>query len=162
MIGELRRDIKRYKIRTIFLALPQKNIDAVLNVLLFCHGLPVKVKAMPGQYDFLLVNSSKNIHSKLVDVTLSSKSLFDTVVKRVFDICFALFGFIVTSPFWIIIPFVILLDSRGNIIYRQTRTSLFNKSFVLYKFRTMKIGAEKAGPVITNNKNDSRITIIGK
>ena len=144
------------------MALPKKEIDTVLKVLLLCHDLPVKVKALPGKYDFVLVNpSSVDMKGNLVDITLSTQSLFEKLIKRIFDIGFALFGFVVTSLFWVLVPFLIVLDSKGSIIYKQTRTSLFNKTFTLYKFRTMKVGAERSGPVITDNKRDSRITKVG-
>ena len=79
---------------------------------------------------------------------------------RFFDIVFSLFGLIILFLFIIIFSILILLDSRGGILYRQLRVGKDTKIFPLYKFRTMKTGAEKSG-LITVGKNDTRITRFG-
>lgn len=163
-IEELRRIIKKYRIRNILLALPKKETDKILNIILLCHDLPVKVKAPQGLYDFLPVNPNGTIIGEnLVDVTISPQSLFERIAKRLFDIGFAVFGIIITSPLWITIPFFIILDSKGPILFKQTRTTRYNKPFKLYKFRSMVKNAEKTtGPVITDGKKDARITRLGR
>ncbi|MFC2111312.1 sugar transferase [Bacteroidota bacterium] len=82
------------------------------------------------------------------------------MVKRVFDIISSLIGIIICLPFFIIISFFVIIDSRGGVFYRQIRVGKNNKDFLLFKFRTMKSKSEKNG-LITVGKRDSRITKTG-
>lgn len=81
-------------------------------------------------------------------------------LKRIFDIIVAFFLIILLSPVMIFIAIKIKLDSKGPIIYKQYRITTFGKPFVIYKFRTMRVGSDK-GDKITSS-NDDRITDIGK
>lgn len=59
------------------------------------------------------------------------------IVKRIFDFLFALIGLIILSPIMIIVAIAIKIDSKGPAIFKQTRTGLNGKEFMLYKFRSM-------------------------
>jgi O-antigen biosynthesis protein WbqP len=61
-------------------------------------------------------------------------------IKRCLDIFFSLIILILLIPFWIIIPILIKLDSRGRVIYTQKRIGLNSSFFTIYKYRTMKEG----------------------
>lgn len=79
---------------------------------------------------------------------------------RFFDFLFSLFGLIVLSPFFLLISLCIVLDSRGGVFYRQSRVGKDGEDFKLYKFRSMRTGADKRG-LITVGEKDSRITRAG-
>lgn len=81
-------------------------------------------------------------------------------LKRAFDLFVAAVGLIITSPFFLIIPIFIKLDSPGPVFYTQERYTVGKKRFKLYKFRTMCQDAEKNGEMLAT-KNDSRITRVG-
>jgi len=81
--------------------------------------------------------------------------------KRVFDLFVAIIGIIVTSPFYLVIPLLIKLDSEGPVFYTQERYTIGKKVFKLYKFRTMCVDAEKNGEMLAA-QNDSRITRVGR
>lgn len=80
--------------------------------------------------------------------------------KRMFDIVLALIGLILLLPTLFIISLLIIIDSRGNIIYQQDRVGRHMKDFVLYKFRTMYVH-QKDQQLLTIGSHDSRITKIG-
>lgn len=82
------------------------------------------------------------------------------MLKRVFDIFFSIFALLVFLPFGIILAAVILIESRGGVFYKQERIGQFGKPFYLFKFRTMRIGSDKAG-LLTVGMNDRRITKSG-
>lgn len=69
---------------------------------------------------------------------------FQLSLKRLFDIVFSLVGLIVLSPF-ILLFSIILLFSKGPVIFRQERIGYKGKPFTIYKFRTMSIDAESDG-----------------
>lgn len=82
------------------------------------------------------------------------------MVKRVFDLLFAITGIIILSPVFAIISLVIVFDSKGGLIYTQCRVGKYNRDFKLYKFRTMYVGASKKG-LLTVGLKDPRITRSG-
>lgn len=83
-------------------------------------------------------------------------------IKRILDITIALLLLAISSPLMILSAILIRLTSPGPIIYKQTRITLNQKEFSIYKLRTMSATAEaKSGPVLSSS-NDSRVTLVGK
>ena len=81
-------------------------------------------------------------------------------MKRLFDIAASGLGLLVLLPLFAVLAVWIKLDSRGPVFYRQTRVGRFNKDFRLFKFRSMRVGADKQG-LITVGGHDPRITRSG-
>jgi lipopolysaccharide/colanic/teichoic acid biosynthesis glycosyltransferase len=81
-------------------------------------------------------------------------------MKRLFDIVVSLVVLILFLPFGILISFAILCESRGGVFYRQQRVGKNGKLFRLWKFRTMRVNADKLGK-LTVGMRDPRITRIG-
>jgi len=83
------------------------------------------------------------------------------IAKRIMDITTATIALIILLPACSLIALLIKLTSKGPIIYSQVRSGKEGKPFDIYKFRTMKVDAEKeSGPVWAKLK-DNRITPIG-
>lgn len=81
-------------------------------------------------------------------------------MKRIFDIIASGCGLLVLSPLFIILAIWIKIDSKGPIFYKQIRVGQYNKDFMLYKFRSMRVGSDKKGLITVGNR-DSRITKSG-
>ena len=73
----------------------------------------------------------------------------------------ALIGAILSLPIVIVTAILIKLESRGPIFYKQERMGNNGRIFTLTKFRSMKVDAEKAGPVWAS-KGDTRTTRVGR
>ncbi|HBR15651.1 MAG TPA: hypothetical protein DD723_08985 [Candidatus Omnitrophica bacterium] len=83
------------------------------------------------------------------------------MAKRIFDMVASITALIILSPFILFVALLVKLTSKGPVIYSQTRVGKEGKNFEIYKFRTMKVDAEKeTGPVWAAAK-DSRLTPIG-
>ena len=82
--------------------------------------------------------------------------------KRFFDFLVAFLALIVLFPIMLIVAIAIKLESKGPIIFRQTRLGKSGKPFEIYKFRSMCLGAEKKGSGQYSFKNDPRITKVGR
>jgi exopolysaccharide biosynthesis polyprenyl glycosylphosphotransferase len=83
-------------------------------------------------------------------------------LKRAFDMSVAAAMLVALSPILLLVAIAVKLTSRGPLMYKQERVTLYGSSFDMYKFRTMRIDAEeKSGPVWTK-ENDPRVTGIGK
>ncbi|WP_455962614.1 sugar transferase [Bacteroides bouchesdurhonensis] len=81
-------------------------------------------------------------------------------MKRLFDIVASGCGLLVLSPLLIVMAIWIKLDSKGPVFYRQVRVGRDNKDFRIFKFRSMRIGADKQG-LITVGGRDPRVTRSG-
>ena len=113
--------------------------------------------------------NAKNI---IIDVEkdIEAKKL-QFAVKRLMDIVLSLIGIIILIPFYILIAIAIKLDSKGPVIFKQTRVGKDNVPFKIYKFRTMVPDAEKKRELaidadnienfIFQSKSDNRITRVG-
>jgi len=81
-------------------------------------------------------------------------------VKRLFDIVASGLGLIVLSPLFLILAIWIKLDSKGPVFYRQVRVGYKNKDFRIFKYRSMRVGADK-GSLVTFGGRDPRVTKSG-
>lgn len=81
-------------------------------------------------------------------------------MTRLFDILFAGIGLTVLSPLLAVLYLLVCIESPGGGFYRQKRVGKNGKDFWLYKFRSMRKGADKKG-LITVGGHDSRITHTG-
>lgn len=81
-------------------------------------------------------------------------------MKRLFDIVASGLGLIVLNPLFLILAIWIKLDSKGPVFYRQVRVGYKNKDFRIFKFRSMRVGADK-GSLVTIGGRDPRVTKSG-
>ena len=84
-------------------------------------------------------------------------------MKRLFDLVCVFFASIVFFPFIVAVYIAIKLEDGGPAIFRQERIGKGGKPFMLYKFRSMKVNAEKDGkPQLWCGEEDERLTKVGK
>lgn len=83
-------------------------------------------------------------------------------IKRGFDIIGSVLGLILASPAFLLIYFLIKREDRGPVIFRQERIGYGGKPFILYKFRSMTTASEKDGKPALCQKNDKRLTKVGR
>lgn len=101
--------------------------------------------------------------------TEAVKSYYDTLAqkkgqlfaKRCFDFLLSIFLLIVLSPLFLFLSIWIKLDSKGPVFYRQQRLTQYGRPFQILKFRTMIVGADQVGSLVTLG-NDNRITKVGQ
>ncbi len=86
----------------------------------------------------------------------------EALLKRSFDFTLSLAGLIVSSPLWILFAFLIWLEDRGSIFYKQERVGKDNRIFKVIKFRSMIKDAEKDVGPVQARENDPRVTKVGR
>ena len=79
---------------------------------------------------------------------------------RFLDFIFSLLGIILLFPVFLVLYFAVRLESKGGGFYKQLRVGRGGTDFYVYKFRSMRIGADKQG-LITVGGRDPRITQVG-
>ena len=82
--------------------------------------------------------------------------------KRGMDIAISGIGLIIASPIMLLTSILIKIDSPGNVLFMQERIGKDGKVFKIAKFRSMCTGAEHTGSGVYSEKNDARVTRVGK
>lgn len=84
------------------------------------------------------------------------------VVREMLDRAIALVALVLLSPLFFIMPIVIRLESRGPVFYRQLRLGRGNRPFWIFKFRSMVSDAERKSGAVLAQKDDPRVTRVGR
>ena len=82
--------------------------------------------------------------------------------KRFCDIVISLLGLIVLSPLMLVVAIAIKIESKGPVLFKQTRLGKDGREFQIYKFRSMCEGAENMGTGQYSFAGDMRVTKVGK
>ncbi|EOT41452.1 sugar transferase [Enterococcus dispar] len=89
--------------------------------------------------------------------------IYESIIKRYSDLLFSILLLLVLLPILIVIAISVKVTSKGPIFFKQERIGLQGKTFEIYKFRTMCVGAENIGDGLTvKSDTDNRITKVGK
>lgn len=82
--------------------------------------------------------------------------------KRFCDIVISLLGLIVLSPLMLVVAIAIKIESKGPVLFKQTRLGKGGREFQIYKFRSMCEGAENMGTGQYSFAGDMRVTKVGR
>lgn len=148
------------------------------DVIIICSDIPIAVKAdivnyctdkeiqpfvIPSAYE-VFCNGAKL--QRIDDVPVFRPrslrlSVEDRAVKRAVDIVFSGIAFLIALPFMLATAIAIKLEDHGPALYSQVRTGRFGRPYKVYKFRSMRVDAEKlSGPQLAT-EHDPRITKVG-
>ena len=89
-------------------------------------------------------------------------NVFERIIKRTLDAFFAVVAMILFSPLFLFCYIAVKKEDGGAAIFKQERIGRFGRPFYIYKFRSMKIGAEAMGPSLFHGDDDPRLTKIGR
>lgn len=156
--------IQSHEIQEVVVALPGHSERMLEEVIGQCNGTNVGIKIVPDLYDVIIgqVRTNQIYGLPLIEILPELMPPWERLIKRAGDFCWSLVGTLLFSPFGIIIGLLIKLTSKGPIFYTQTRVGMNGKQFKVIKFRTMVQDAEKHSGPVWADKNDTRITPIGR
>lgn len=141
--------------------LSQEHKTWLINI---CVAKDIKVFLAPDLYEIMLAQARLE---QVDDVPVFAVGCLkipeeSMVLKRLVDIVLSLAALAMVAPLCVLVSIAIKVDSPGPVLYRQKRLTMQEKSFYLYKFRTMVADAEReSGPVLAC-ENDARITRVGR
>lgn len=150
------------------------NYDAIIigdipahernQLLKMCFGRGIRTYTVPKISD-IINRSSDDLNLFDTPLLLSRNEglkIEQLLCKRVVDVCCAVLGLVITSPFFLIIAAMIKATDGGPVFYKQKRLTKDRKEFMIYKFRTMIQDAEKDGHARLAAEGDDRILPVGK
>ena len=104
----------------------------------------------------------KESFGKPTDFIPDGMNAFERNVKRIGDCLLAFIALVVFSPLFLICYIAVRREDGGPAIFRQERIGRFGRPFHIYKFRSMRLDAEKFGPALYKGGADPRMTHVGK
>ena len=159
---------------TIYRVLRERKAQAVMlcgvpsslrnDLVKYCIDHSIEAYVRPNIGDFL-IKGAKSLQLDNLPVLLcqrSSPAIWYLAVKRLMDIVLSLCALVVFSPFMIVTAIAIKCYDGGPVFYKQLRLTKDRKEFYVYKFRSMRVDAEKDGVARLAQTNDDRITPVGK
>ena len=159
---DLNRTIKEYDVSQIFIALPLNTHDRLQEILTNLEEETADIKLVPDLLSYLDLHSGIEELDGMPIINLTESPLYgwNTLLKRTSDIFLSGIAISITLPIMLLIAIVVKLGSRGPLLYKQERMGLDRDIFIMYKFRSMKIGAEnQTGPVWAKKDDDRRTTV---
>lgn len=161
-IAELPELVAKHHIEHVFIALPlnrytdARRVFTALSQTLVDVQVIADLPAMAG-----MTFTTTQIHGMtVIGLRENPHHGLNMVVKRVMDIFLASIAILLLAPLMAFIAVLIKLTSPGPILYRQERCGLNGRSFMMLKFRSLRVDAEANGPQMTA-VNDPRRTWFG-
>jgi exopolysaccharide biosynthesis polyprenyl glycosylphosphotransferase len=172
-LHDIPRILDREIIDEIIFALPIDQLAGCERQILKCEEVGIKIHIRADFAHSIFSRTYLSAVSGIPILTLTSTphAASDIFLKRLMDILISSLALIVAAPAMLVIALLVKLDSRGPILFRQVRTGLNGRRFVLLKFRSMNHDAERQraaleernemkGPVFKLSR-DPRVTRVG-
>ena len=158
----------------VVFVVPRSWLNKIEDIMYFCENEGLSVNLAVDFFELKLSKAKQtNLHGfPLLTFESTPAKLWHLFIKRLFDFVFSGIALILLSPLFAIVAILIKATSKGPVLFKQKRCSIYGRWFILYKFRTMVVDAESRlkdvlsynkmqGPVF-KMKNDPRITKVGK
>jgi len=162
--GNIDHVIQHLKVDRVFCAMPNKSHVRLAGVLDKLTEEIVDVHIVPDVLQYASLNASMGDLDGVPLIHLRESPLYgwNRVFKRIFDVVCGVGLLVVFGPIMAAVAFAVKWTSPGPIFYAQERMTLDGQTFMMYKFRSMKIDAEDASGAVWCKKNDDRRTPIGE
>lgn len=156
----IRQEIKPYDAVLIY-DLPSHVKNAILKI---CFEQDKRVYFVPKISDVIIKSSEElNLFDTPIFLYRNNRlSWMQALVKRFFDIILSLIAIIVLSPLLLVTAIAIHLEDHGPVFFRQQRCTINGEKFMIIKFRSMIVDAEKDGKSHPAGAQDDRITKVGQ
>ncbi|MBC8464496.1 MAG: sugar transferase [Bacteroidetes bacterium] len=160
---EAKSFIEKHQIEDVIIAIETSEHGKISGILSALENEDVFIKIIPDMYDILSGSVKMNsiLGTPLIEVNHDLLPEWERWTKTAFDYLVGSVSIILFSPIYLFTALMVKLSSPGPILYKQERIGLHGKPFYIYKFRSMKVDAEKDGPQLSS-KTDSRITSWGR
>lgn len=171
---DIPRLVRDLHIDKVIITLPWNAQRKTLDIIQACQKLGVEFRIVPDLFQVSLTQVSFDEIRGVPLIGLAEPALkgVNFAYKRAFDIVISILVLIPMAPILAIVALLIKLDSPGPVIFKQTRVGRGGKLFEVFKFRSMRTGAEQEvqqlqehneadGPLF-KMRNDPRVTRLGR
>ncbi len=155
--------IRKQNVRHVVISQDTQSHNEILKILAQLEEVEVRIFLIPDLYDVVSghLRTGTVWATDLLELYPDHMPTWQAGIKRLIDIASSLLILAFISPFLLLAMLAVKLTSPGPVFYTQERIGQYGRRFWIWKLRTMRIDAEKAGPQWAGKK-DPRITPIGR
>ncbi len=160
---EIKAIIEKHDVEEVIIALESWEHEYIKNIVNDLSDLGIIIKIIPDIYDILSGHVKMNaiLGTPLIEIKNQIIPVWQVSVKRFLDVAFSILVLIFFSWLYLLLAIIVKLGSKGPVFFKQERIGIHGKPFYIYKFRTMHVDAEKAGPALSS-EDDPRVTKFGR
>lgn len=144
--ADVEKIVEQKKIDEIIICLDNDSVPDLFENIDRCSRTPALVMVSSPAYDIISKNLAQECYGSIpvVGVNNFNRTAYAGVpgMKRIVDTCISVAALLLLSPILIVIMIAIKLESRGPVLYKQTRVGQDGKLFTFYKLRSMTVGAD--------------------
>ncbi|MDF2436718.1 MAG: exopolysaccharide biosynthesis polyprenyl glycosylphosphotransferase [Bacteroidota bacterium] len=162
-LNELKKLIDQHNVEEVIIAIESSEHDNIGKIVNELDNGDLIIKVIPDMYDILSgsVKMTSIFGAALIEISREIMPAWQQSFKRIFDICVSIFVLTVFGWVYLIVAIAVKLNSKGPVFYSHERIGWHGKPFMIHKFRSMYVDAEKMGPALSS-KHDPRITPLGR
>ncbi len=164
-LSELERILEENSLDEIVITLGLSEYDYLESIVSQCEKSGVHTKFIPDYNNIIPTKPYTEDFMGLPVINIRNVPLTNIgnmIIKRGFDIVVGLLAAIIFSPVMLVTAILVKCTSKGPVIYAQDRVGLHNRPFRMYKFRSMEVQREQDERGKWTQKNDPRVTKVGK
>ena len=156
--------LQKHKIHEMIIALDVHEHEKLLDIIGEFNLFDICIKVIPDMYEAITgqVRIDRIRGLALLNINPDIMTEFQSIIKRFIDIILSVSALVILFPINVLIGLIIQITSAGGIFYTQIRLGLNGNRFTLIKFRTMHANSEKTTGPVWADKDDPRITAVGK
>ncbi len=149
--------------KSVLLSLPAKNREILDSLVFGLKDETLDLQIIPDYSNYIALGAATESFGGVPLIVLNSSPLYgyQAWLKRLMDFVLSGIGLLVLSPLFFILAALVRLTSRGPVLYRQERMGLDGATFMMLKFRSMRVDAEDATGAVWAKENDNRRTRFG-
>lgn len=162
-LTELAAYANKAKVDVIFIALPMRQVQRVVDLLDELRDTTASIYFVPDIFVMDLIQS-RTTEIDGVPVVAMCETPFQGsrgLIKRSMDLVISVSALIVLSPFLVLVSLMVKMSSAGPVIFRQRRYGLDGRIIDVYKFRSMRV-TEDGANVQQATRDDTRVTAFGR
>jgi exopolysaccharide biosynthesis polyprenyl glycosylphosphotransferase len=149
---DLTRLVRDLAVDRVAIAFSNEPHERTLEVIRSAQESDIEIDIVPRMFEVL--GTSAELHTiegiPLVGLRSPQLSGSSRLLKRSFDVLVATLGLVLLAPLFIVVAVLVKLDSRGPVFFRQVRMGAGNRTFRIFKFRTMIRDAESKKPSVAH------------
>ena len=151
-------------IHELIIALDIHEHDKLLEIIGNFNSFNICIKIIPDMYETISgqvrIDTLRGL--PLLNINPDIMTEFQAILKRSIDVVLSIVGLIISIPLTLFVGIFIFASSKGEIFYNQRRRGLNGVEFTLYKFRTMYVNSEEFTGPVWADRDDPRVTPLGK
>jgi exopolysaccharide biosynthesis polyprenyl glycosylphosphotransferase len=163
-IADLRHLVKQYRVETLIVATSMAREPELLRVLRPLRYGGVEILDYASFYEQIAEEIPvDHIDDEwLLHAAMNGSRIHVRKLKRIMDVFVSALGLVLSLPLSLLAMLAIRIDSKGPLLYRQRRSGLDGREYIVLKFRTMIAGAETFSGAVWAGANDARVTRVGR